>query len=218
MPQHRGPPRAIRLAGCGQHGDGRGPVLCINNGGTAMPASTGLCATVTLTSMCQVERARVVGRPRHRPRSSFPTLSSHGAACQGPSNHPSPSMASQFVDVNVPPSSPPHQPEAAPTAARPLCLPPRGRVSALPCPALLCPALRILRPPPQQRDAAAFYAFGPGRGRIREAGLTATKCLSGGQPDWTGGARTACELLLCGNDAGHGEGDKGREKRNQDVR
>lgn len=95
------------------------------------------------------------------------------------------------------------------------CLPGAG---SLPCLALPCPALRILWPPPQQRDAAAFYAFGPGRGRIREAGLTATKCLSGAQPDWTGGARTACELLLCGNDAGHGEGDKGREKMNQDAR
>lgn len=58
-----------------------------------MPAPTGSCATVTLTSMCQVERARVwadhdIGVP--------------GAGFQGPSNHPSIIIdSSQLVDVDV---------------------------------------------------------------------------------------------------------------------
>lgn len=57
--------------------------LCINDGGTTMPASTGLCATVTLTSMCQVERARAWAGPRHRPRSALSTLWSPVQAVRG---------------------------------------------------------------------------------------------------------------------------------------
>ncbi|POS80639.1 hypothetical protein DHEL01_v200964 [Diaporthe helianthi] len=41
-------------------------------------------------------------------------------------------------------------------------------------------------------------------------------CLSGGQPDWTGHG-PELQMLLCGNDAGQGEGDKGREKKEQNI-
>lgn len=58
-------------------------VLCIDSSGTVMPASTGLCATVTLTSMCQVERARVCGRTTTSAQISFPTLSSQVHAVRG---------------------------------------------------------------------------------------------------------------------------------------
>lgn len=125
---------------------------CINNGGTTMPASTGLCATVTLTSMCQVERARVWAGHDIRPRST-PTRRARCKLSGAVSSWRLPTI----VDVNVlhhlcPTDSTDAAPRLPALPSRPGSAP---HVSATPT-TRCCSALRI-RP-----------------GRRREAGLTAT--------------------------------------------
>lgn len=67
---------------------------------------------------------------------------------------------------------------------------------------------------PQQTRCCSSLRIQPGR--KREAGLTATYVSAAGSRIGRGTARNFFFCLLCGNDAGQGEGDKGREKRKRE--